>query len=109
MPAMKALAYVMSVSLLLVGGVALADAGSDGGAIFKSNCAICHGADGRGQTPTGRALKVKDLGTADVQKLTNAEMQKIIADGKGSMPAFKDKLDQAGIDAVITFIRTLKK
>ena len=60
MPAMKALAYVMSVSLLLVGGVALADAGSDGGAIFKSNCAICHCVDGRGQTPTGRALKVNE-------------------------------------------------
>ena len=109
MPTMKVLAHVMSVTLLLVGGAALADAGPDGGAIFKKNCAICHGADGRGQTPTGRALKLKDLGTADVQKLTNAEMQKIIADGKGTMPAFKDKLDQAGIDAVIAFLRTLKK
>jgi len=99
----------LAILSLLLCSTALADAGPDGAATYKTNCAICHGADGKGQTPTGRALKLKDLSSAEVQKLTNAEMQKVIVDGKGAMPSFKDKLDQAGIDAVIAFIRTLKK
>ncbi len=32
-----------------------------------------------------------------------------ITDGKGKMPAFKGKLKEAEIDAVVKFIRTLKK
>ncbi|HYS54366.1 MAG TPA: cytochrome c [Thermoanaerobaculia bacterium] len=107
--AKKQMITTTSLALLLVCSAALADAGPDGGAIYKTNCAICHGVDGKGQTPVGRSLKVKDLGSAEVQKLSNAEMQKVIADGKGTMPAFKDKLDQARIDALIAFIRTLKK
>jgi mono/diheme cytochrome c family protein len=34
---------------------------------------------------------------------------KWIADGKGKMPAYKGKLTPADIDAVVAFIRTLKK
>ncbi len=82
-----------------------ADAGPDGAAIYKAKCAICHGADGKGQTPPGKALKVRDLGSSEVQKLSNAEMQKIIVDGKGKMPGFKSSLDQAALDAVIGFVR----
>ena len=88
---------------------AIADSAPDGAAIFKSKCAICHGPDGKGNTPTGRSLHIKDLGSDEVQRMKNAELQKIIEDGKGAMPAYKDKLDQASMDAVIAFIRTLKK
>jgi cytochrome c6 len=100
---------LLAVLMLTVPAAALADAAPDGAAIFKSKCAICHGADGKGQTPTGRSLKVRDLSLKDVQKQSDAELQKIIADGKGAMPSFKSALDQASIDALIVFIRSLKK
>ena len=95
--------------LLATPVVAMADAGADGAAIFKQNCAICHGADGKGHTPVGRSLKLKDLASRDVQKKSNADLRKIISDGKAAMPAFKDKLDEPGLDAVIAFIRSLKE
>lgn len=98
---------VVAVALLLA-PVAIADAGPDGPAIYRSKCAMCHGADGKGQTPMGKNLHLKDLGSDEVQKMSNADMQKIIADGKNKMPAYKDKMDQASIDALIVFIRTLK-
>jgi mono/diheme cytochrome c family protein len=94
---------------LLVASAAMADAGPDGTAIFKSKCAMCHGPDGKGQTAMGKTLHLKDMSSEEVQNMKNADLQKIIAEGKGKMPAFKDKLDQASIDAVIEFIRTLKK
>jgi len=100
---------ILSLAVALVAPVVFADAAPDGAAIFKPNCAVCHGADGKGKTPTGRSLHLKDLGSDEVQSMKNEELQKIIEDGKGTMPAFKGKLDQASIDALIAFIRTLKK
>jgi hydrogenase maturation protease len=80
---------------------------ADGAAIYKSKCAMCHGPDGSGNTPMGKNLKLKDLGSPEIQKLTDAEITKTLTDGKGKMPA--SKLAPADIADVIKFIRTLKK
>src|SRR5690349_1573943 len=82
---------------------------ADGAATYKAKCAMCHGPDGAGQTPMGKNLKLRDLRSAEVQKQTDAELVKWITDGKGKMPAYKGKLAPAEIDAVVAFIRTLKK
>lgn len=101
---------VLTLCILIVAPSALAGgSGSDGAAIFKAKCAMCHGPDGAGQTPMGKNLKLRDLRSADVQKQTDAELVKWITDGKGKMPAYKGKLTPADIDAVVAFIRTLKK
>jgi cytochrome c6 len=85
-------------------------AAEDGAAVFKSKCAMCHGPDGAGQTAMGKNLKLKPLGSAEVQKLTDEELTKTITDGKGkTMPAYKTKLSADQIKAVVGFIRTLKK
>ena len=99
---------MLSLCAVLLAPAAMGDAAPDGAPIYKSKCAVCHGADGKGKTATGRSLHLRDLGSNEVQSLKNEEMQKIIEDGKGTMPAFKDSLDQASIDALIAFIRTLK-
>jgi mono/diheme cytochrome c family protein len=57
----------------------------------------------------GKNLKLRDLRSAEVQKQTDAELVKWITDGKGKMPAYKGKLTPAEIDALVAFIRTLKK
>jgi mono/diheme cytochrome c family protein len=54
-------------------------------------------------------MKLKHLGSPEVQKLTDAEMTKLIGDGKGKMPAYKGKLSDDDIKAVVAFVRTLKK
>ena len=87
----------------------IADAGSDGAAVYKSKCAMCHGPDGAGQTPTGKTMKVRDLRSAEVQKMTDKELATVITDGKGKMPGYKGKISQTDIDALVSFVRTLKK
>lgn len=82
-----------------------ADATPDGAVIYKANCAICHGADGSGQTPAGKAMKVRDLRAPDVQKKSDAELMRTIADGNGKMPAYKAKLGSDEIQALVTLIR----
>ena len=81
---------------------------ADGAALFKSKCAACHGPDGKGETPVGKTLKVASLGSAEVQKLSDADLEKAISDGKGKMPAFKGKLAADELKAVVAFVRTLK-
>jgi mono/diheme cytochrome c family protein len=83
-----------------------ADTGAD---VFKTKCASCHGADGKGETTIGKNLKLKDLGSADVQSKSDADLTKVIEDGKKPMPAYKGKLTDDQIKDVLKYIRTLKK
>jgi mono/diheme cytochrome c family protein len=83
-------------------------AAPDGTAIFKSKCTSCHGADGAGQTPAGKMMKVKDLRSDAVQKKTDLDLTKTISGGKGKMPAYGKQLSTADVQAIIVHIRTLK-
>ena len=83
--------------------------GQDAAGLFKTKCAMCHAPDGSGSNPMGKKLGAADFHSPEVQKMTDAELNKVISDGKGKMPAYKVKIDQAGIDALVSFIRTLKK
>ena len=98
--------------VVLIAIFALAAAGlyaADGPALYKAKCASCHGPDGTGQTAMGKAMKLRDLGSAEVQKQTDKELVTWTADGKGKMPAYKAKLSADEINAVVAFIRTMKK
>ena len=97
------------VLLALVVALPLFAADPDGAAIYKSKCAMCHGPDGAGQTTMGKNLKLRDLRAADVQKQSDADLTKIISAGKGKMPAYKGKVSDAEITALVAFIRSIKK
>jgi cytochrome c6 len=82
---------------------------ADGADTFKAKCAMCHGADGSGQTAMGKNMGLKDLGSAEIQKQSDAELTATITNGKGKMPAYGSKLSADEIAGVVKFIRTLKK
>jgi cytochrome c6 len=100
-------------ALLLAGALALLfsvpSKADDAAATFKAKCAACHGADGSGNTAVGKSLHMRALGSADVQKLSDAELTSMITDGKGAMPAYKDKLTADQIKQLVGFIRQLGK
>ena len=80
-----------------------------GAAVYKAKCAMCHGMDGKGETAVGKSLKLRDLGSPEVQKETDDEMIAITANGKGKMMGYKGKLTDAEIKDVVSYIRTFKK
>lgn len=82
---------------------------ADGGADFKAKCAMCHGPNGAGDTVMGKNMKLRDLGSADVQKQSDEELTTIIDKGKNKMPPFDTKLSKDQISDVVKYIRTLKK
>ena len=77
--------------------------------MYKTKCAMCHGADGKGETPMGKKLNIRDLGSPEVQKQTDAELTTIISKGKGKMPPFAGKLTAEQIGQVLAHIRELGK
>jgi cytochrome c6 len=81
----------------------------DAAVTFKTKCAMCHGMDGTGNTPTGKSLKVRDLGSAGVQKMTDAQLNTIISKGKDKMPGFSSSLNTDQIKGLVAHIRALKK
>ena len=72
---------------------------------FKSNCVVCHGADGTG-TPTGKSLKAPDLHSDAVQKMTDQQIQDQIANGKNNMPPFKSTLSKDQIAALAAYVHS---
>jgi cytochrome c6 len=100
-------AILLAVSLLAFSSPVWAQ--GEAAALFKSKCAGCHSPDGSGSGPAGKAMHLRNLGSAEVQKQSDAELTAITANGKGSMPAYKGKLTDEQIKQVVSFIRSLAK
>ena len=99
----KAVLTVLAFTLIF-STWSLADAAAD----YKAKCAGCHGADGKGDTSMGKMMKIRDLGSADVQSQSDADLTNIITNGKGKMPKYDGKLTADQIKDLVKYIRTLK-
>lgn len=97
------------VVLLQTSSQAAGPAVGDGAETYKAKCASCHGVDGSGQTAVGKALKVRDQSSADVQGQTDDQLYDIVAKGKGKMPGYEKTLGADKCKELVAFIRTLKK
>jgi len=101
-----AVALAAFLALGMLGLASRAAAADDAGeTAFKSNCVVCHSADGTG-TPTGKSLKAPDLHSDAVQKMTNAQIEDQIANGKNNMPPFKSTLSKEQISALAVYVHT---
>lgn len=77
-------------------------------ATYKAKCAACHGVDGSGNTVMGKQMKLRDLRSAEAQKLTDAKLQAIIGKGKEKMPAFAG-LGADQVKQLVAHVRELAK
>jgi len=105
------LALVVCLLLAAAMQVSAADAKAN----WDANCVQCHGKDGKADTKMGKTLNAKDLTDAKVQaEFTDAKAAESIKNGvkengKTTMKAFGDKLNDADIKALVAYVRTLKK
>ncbi|HEX4077139.1 MAG TPA: c-type cytochrome [Candidatus Acidoferrales bacterium] len=99
----------LPLALCLLGFSAPLWGQGEGATLFKSKCAGCHSADGSASGAAGKAMHIRNLASPDVQKQTDAELTAIITNGKGSMPAYKDKLSADQIKQAVSYIRELAK
>lgn len=100
---------ILAVVLVFQTSTQAASPTGDGGETFKAKCVSCHGADGSGNTAVGKAMKIKNLGSAEVQGQSDAQLLEIISKGKGKMPAYEKSLGADKCKELVAYVRTLKK
>lgn len=83
-----------------------------GGVQFRARCASCHGLDGRTPSDIGSAMypRVSDLGSAEVQEWSDAELFWIVQNGirLTGMPGFGKSLSNEEIWPLVDYIRSLR-
>ena len=78
--------------------------------VYLNKCSVCHGEDGAGKTAKGKKLKMKDIRSAEVQKMTPAQWVDAIVKGSGQdMDAFGKELGAEMPKKLADYMRELAK
>ncbi len=99
----------MKTLSLMVLSAAILFGQQNAAAVYKQRCAACHGPEGAGKTAMGRSMKLKDLRSAEVQQMTDAQLYDVIAKGKGKMPGYENSLGKDTVKQLVVYIRDLAK
>ena len=70
----------------------------DGERIYRKKCKWCHGKDGN--------KTKKNVASLVQSQLPEEEKTDIVKNGRGTMPPFGEILNEAEIDAVVTYVTT---
>ena len=110
------LGCVLAASAWCLTAQSVSAAGGDaakGKSIYQSKCVSCHGPEGKGDGPVGKALKppAGDFSSVESKKRSPEELQKIIENGvpKTSMVAWGKQLNETEIQDVLAYVLTLRK
>jgi cytochrome c6 len=103
--------FVLGVTVVATIGTFSVSARPDdkSAATYKQKCVSCHGADGKGETPAGKAMKVRSFSSPETAKMSDDELAGIIEKGQGKMPKYGATLKPDEIKAMVAYIRTLAK
>ncbi|HEX2229824.1 MAG TPA: cytochrome c [Candidatus Binatia bacterium] len=78
--------------------------------LYLQRCVSCHGASGQGD---GRMAALLPVSVPDfretVERKSNAQMRRIISEGKGVMPAFNPALKPGEINDMVRMVRLLSR
>lgn len=99
--------FVLTVSAGIAGAAGDPEAGKT---VFDKTCKTCHGATGVANPNIAKMMKVdiKELGSPEIQKMSDADFKTTITEGHGKMKPVKSVTGK-DIDNVIAYVRTLKK
>jgi mono/diheme cytochrome c family protein len=105
--------FVLGIAAFTV--ATLSARAQDAKSLYESNCAKCHGSDGKGQTKMGQKLGARDYTDPKVQAdLKDDAGFKAIkeglknADDKTLMKPYED-ISDADAKALVAYMRTFKK
>jgi mono/diheme cytochrome c family protein len=104
---------IILTALTLAGLSAAAASAADataGHAVYDKSCKTCHGPDGTANPAIAKMMKVdmKNLGSAEVQAMSDDDIKKIVTGGKGKMKPVT-AVSGGALDDVVAYVRSLKK
>ena len=108
--AIFAIAFGVALTSRAMTGEASNSSARSAAELYTKYCASCHGKYGRAKTLKGKLNHARDLtdrawqDDASDERLVNS-----IMNGKRKMPRFSKKLSEQEIDALVTYVRGLKK
>ncbi len=76
--------------------------------VYQSKCQMCHGENGAGDTPAGRAIKASSFKSPALMQASDATLIAAVRNGKGRMPSYSGRLTEAQIKAAVAYIRKLQ-
>jgi mono/diheme cytochrome c family protein len=97
---------VLAAAACLAGSMGFAQ--SAGEAVYKANCASCHGSTGTPSPGIAKMMGVKAASDPDIKKLTVAQEIESVKAGKGKMKPLSPKLTDPQIKDAVDYFRTLK-
>jgi mono/diheme cytochrome c family protein len=84
------------------------------GDLYRVNCAMCHGADGHGQSVVADQFKSAgivppvDFASQRVQARTDGQIYWLVGHGLGGMPPFRHLLSDDDLWTVVLFVRQVQ-
>lgn len=94
---------MLRTALLAAALLLPAAAGADDGRqMYGKKCLACHALDGSGDKPLGKKVGAPDLRTST---LNQAEVERVIAEGRGRMLPYKEKLTPEQISEIAAHVR----
>ena len=104
------LSTMLAASFVLVVAAKRISPAADARASYNTKCASCHGRDGRSKTARGRRTHSRDLTDANWQNdVSDERIFNSISNGRGKMPTFKKSLSENEIEALVAYVRRLRK
>ena len=106
---MKKSCLALIAVISLAAAPAFAEEAAD---IWRAKCKTCHGDNGNADTREGRKQKIPDMTAEKWQsEHTDVEIKDAITNGvkDSKMKPFKDKYSAAEIDALVKYVRGLRK
>lgn len=102
---------MIALWLALLGAVAQAGDPESGRAIYEARCAVCHGAEGRGDGPAAAGLPIRprDLTAPSFwHERTDDQVRAVILNGtpSGTMRGHKIKPDR--LDHLLAYLHTFR-
>jgi len=83
----------------------------DAAALYKTKCAKCHGAEGKGDGSAAKTMKLTVGDFTDAKRMaeyTDARMTEIIVKGEKKMPKY-DTLKPEEVSALVAYVKTFSK
>jgi mono/diheme cytochrome c family protein len=107
----RMMSITLAATALVTAGLSIAPTRSEdkSAGLYKQKCAACHGADGKADTPTGKAMKVRSFADPEVAKMSDDDLAAVIDKGKAKMPGYGKSMKPDEIKAMVAYVRSLAK